>query len=84
MNVRVVLNFFLRKDFEWHQRVNDLEREFPRKMRAVDIRERDIFCKTEPNGDVIRVSQDEDIDKIRRQFLDQPVIAEEDGTTSAD
>ena len=79
-----LVEFLSPEKLKLHQRVNDLKREFPSKVRAVYIRRGDVFCKTEPNGDVIRVSQDEDIDKIRRQFLDQPVIAEEDGTTSAD
>ena len=49
----------------------------------VYIRRGEVFCKTEPNGDVIRITQDENIDEIRRQFLDQPVTAE-DGAASAD
>ena len=36
-----------------HHRVNDLKREFPREVRAVYIRRGDIFCKTEPNGEVM-------------------------------
>ena len=62
--------------------MNDLKREFPREVRAVYIRRGDIFCKTEPNGEVIRISCDESVDVIRRQFLNRPVTDDE-GNVSA-
>ena len=48
------------------QRVNELKREFPNSIRAVYIRRGDIFCKSEPDSDVIRITKDENINDLRR------------------
>ena len=78
-----LVEFLSPEKLKLYQRVNDLKREFPGKVRAVYIRKGEVFCKTEPNGDVIRITRNENIDEIRRQFRDQPVTAE-DGAASAD
>ena len=51
--------------------MNELKREFLNGIRAVYIRRGDIFCKSEPDGDVIRITKDEDIDDLLRQFADR-------------
>ena len=66
------------------QRANDLKREFPNKVRAVYVRRGDIFCKTEPSGEVIRITQEEKVDDIRRQLLDRPLTVEGNGAAEAE
>ena len=54
-----------------YHRLLDLKREFPGKLKAVYIRRGDIFCKTEPGGDVIRIDKSVYIEDLRRQFADR-------------
>ena len=70
-----LVEFLSQEKLSLYQRVNDLKKEFPNKVNAVYIRKGDIFCKTEPNGDVIRVIEDEYVDDLRRQFGDRPAAA---------
>ena len=65
------------------QRARDLKREFPDKLRAVYIRRGDIFCKTEPDGDVSRVADGGTIDGLRRQFADSDTTVDGNGATIA-
>ena len=65
-------------------RVNDLKKEFPSKVNAVYVRRGDIFCKIEPDGDVIRVIKGENVDDLRRQFADRPANIDDDGTPVAE
>ena len=46
--------------------------EFSSSIRAVCLRGCDIFCKSEPDGDVIRITKDKNIDDLRCQFADHP------------
>ena len=79
-----VVEFLSPEKLRLHQRVNDLKREFPSKVRAVYIRRGDIFCKIEPNGEVFRVIQDENVEEIRRQLLDRRVTAGGDDGADAE
>ena len=67
-----------------HRRVNELKREFPGNIRAVYIRRGDIFCKSEPDGDVIRITEDENIDDLRRQFAVRPANTAVNGAAVAE
>ena len=68
----IYLAEFLSPDkIKLYHRLLELRREFPGKVRAVYIRKGDIFCKTEPEGDVIRVDKGVCIDDLRRQFADR-------------
>ena len=78
--VGIYLVEFLSPDkLKLHQRVHDLKREFPNKIKAVFIRRGDIYCRIEPNGDVARVAKDENVDDLRRKLGDSSVIAEGNG-----
>ena len=67
-----------------HQRVNELKREFPNSIRAVYVRRGDIFCKSEPDSDVIRITKDEIIDDLRCQFADRPANTVVNGAAVAE
>ena len=67
-----------------HQRVNELKREFLNGIRAVYIRKGDIFCKSEPDGDVTRIAKDEHINDLRRQFADRPANTVVNGAAVAE
>ena len=65
----IYLAEFLSPDkIKLYHRLLELRKEFPRKVKAVYVRKGDIFCKTEPEGDVIRVYGGACIDDLRRQF----------------
>ena len=66
-----LVEFLSPERLKLHQRVNELKREFPNSIRAVYIRRGDIFCKSEPDGDVTRITKDEHINDLRRQFADR-------------
>ena len=67
-----------------HRQVNKLKREFPNSIRAVYIRRGDIFCKSEPDGDVIHITKDEDIDDLLRQFADHSANTVANGAAVAE
>ena len=68
----IYITEFLSPDrIKLYHRLNDLKREFPRKVKAVYIRKGEVFCKTEPEGDVIRITEFACIDDLRRQLADR-------------
>ena len=64
--------------------MNELKREFPNSIRAVYIRRGGIFCKSEPDGDVTRITKDEHINDLRRQFADRPTNSVVNGAAVAE
>ena len=83
--VGIYLSEFLpREKLSLLHRVKDLKREFPDKIRAVYIRQGDIlFCRKEPDGDVIRVSDAENIDDLRSQFTESHTTVDDNGDSTA-
>ena len=80
----IYLSAFLpREKLSLLHRVKDLKREFPDKIRAVYIRKGDIFCRKEPDGDVIRVSEFENIDDLRSQLTESPTPVDDNGDSTA-
>ena len=75
--------FLFPEKLSFLQRARDLKREFPEKLRAVYIRRGDIFCKTEPAGDVSRVTSAGIIDDLRRQFADSGTTDDGNGAAIA-
>ena len=59
------------------QQVRDLKREFSSRVRAVYIRRGDIFCKSEPDGDVIRVVNVENVNDLRRQLANSSTTVDD-------
>ena len=67
-----------------YRRINELKREYPNKVRAVYIRKGDIFCKTEPNGEVLKIANAKIVDELRSQFTDRPADAVGNGANTAE
>ena len=75
--------FLSTEKLKLHRRVNELKREFPNKVKAVYVRRGDIYYRTEPDGEVIRINNDESADDLRRQFCDSPVTTDNNGAAVA-
>ena len=62
-----------------YQRVNAFKREFPSIVKAVFVRKGDIFCKTDPHDNVIKVSTSKDADDLRSKLVGVPEVGGDDG-----
>ena len=65
------------------QRTRNLRRDFPTQVRAVYIRRGEIYCKTEPEGDVIHIVGGDTVDDLRRQFAESSTTVDGNGAAAA-